>query len=226
MQINMTDEARSFLQKVYGWMFLGLVVSGLTAYFSAASGVFQTLLTSYPWVIFGLIIFELLLVVGLAFLLKKMSPAMATIAFIMFAFVNGLTLSVIFLAYTTGSIFLSFFVAAMMFGLMSLFGAFTKMDLSKIGTIMLMGLIGVIIASIVNIFLHSSTFDFILSIITVIVFTGLTAYDTQRILARAFVSGETASENSKASISGALSLYLDFINLFLSLLRIFGKARN
>jgi len=219
------NDTKNFFQKVYGWMFAGLIISGITSYYTAASGLLERMLESSPGILIGLIVFELILVIAMAFFIKKMPPALALICFLLFAFVNGLTLSVIFLTYDIKSIAMAFFVTAGMFGLMSFYGMVTNTDLTKIGSIMFMGLIGVIIASVVNMFIKSGTVDFVISIITVIVFTGLTAYDTQKLKMMSTLEGEHAGKFSNIAITGALSLYLDFINLFLSLLRIFGKEK-
>lgn len=216
---------KDFFHKVYGWMFAGLALSGFTAYFVGTNHLLQQVILANPFVMFGLIILELILVLIMAFLIKKMPPTMALVCFLLFALVNGATLSVIFLTYDIKSIALAFLLAAGMFGIMSIYGMVTNADLSAMGTIMFMGLIGIIIAAIVNFFLKSAMIDFVISIITVIVFTGLTAYDTQKLKKMSATEGEHASEYSNIAITGALALYLDFINLFLALLRIFGKRK-
>lgn len=219
------QDVKQFFQKVYGWMFLGLAISGLAAYLAAYNPTISKLVMQNPWMMFALIILELLLVIFLSFLIKKMSPTMAVFSFLLFALVNGLMLSTIFVIYSINSIALAFFSTAGLFGLMSLIGMITGVDLSKIGTIAFFGLIGVIIASIINFFIGSTIASYIISAITIIIFIALTAYDTQ-MLKRLAASGiENAGEEKKLSIFGALKLYLDFINLFLNILRIFGRAK-
>ncbi len=219
------DDLKHFFQKVYGWMFLGLAISGLAAYLAAFNPTVNKVVMQNPWMMFALIILELLLVIFMSFLIKKMSPTAATLCFLIFALVNGLTLSIIFVIYSISSIAMAFFLTAGLFGLMSLIGMITGVDLSKIGTICFFGLIGVIIASIVNFFIHSTTAGYVISAITIIIFIGLTAYDTQMLKRLASSGIENANEEKKLSIFGALKLYLDFINLFLNILRIFGRAK-
>jgi FtsH-binding integral membrane protein len=154
---------------------------------------------------------------------QRMSANTATFVFLMYALVNGLTLSVIFLVYTLGSIASTFFVTAATFGVMSAYGYFTKTDLTKMGNILFMALIGLIIASLVNIFLNNSTLYWIITYAGVLIFVGLTAYDTQKIKEMNIIGNEGTEEDQKEAIMGALTLYLDFINLFLYLLRILGN---
>lgn len=215
----MYADTQTFFAKVYAWMFGGLLLSGATAYYVALTPAIYKIILLNNWVFYGLLIGELILVIILARALHRLPPAVALLGFALYCFMNGLTLSVIFLVYTATSISLTFFITAGMFGIMSIYGFVTKADLSKLGHILLMALFGVIIATLVNLFVGSSTFDFILSIIGVIIFTGLTAYDTQRIKSLAL------SGNTNLAILGALNLYLDFINLFLNVLRLFGRRR-
>ncbi|XLQ19604.1 MAG: Bax inhibitor-1/YccA family protein [Candidatus Moraniibacteriota bacterium] len=219
----MQQSLSQFFAKVYGWTFLGLVVSGVAALWINSMPGVQLKLYTNGWIMFGLIIFELFLVVWLVARLDKMSAGMANGFYFFFAALNGVTLSVIFVAYDIGTIAIAFFTAAVMFIVMSIIGMFTKVDLSKMGGILLMGLIGVILASIINMFMQSSIFDFVISIITVIIFTLLTAYDTQKLKKYHAQAGDNKEANSKAALMGALALYLDFINMFLALLRIFGR---
>ena len=220
---QVSEQTRMLFQRVYAWMFLGLLISGATAYVvSGNSSLYEPLL--YNDVIFyGLIIFELVLVLLLVWLFNRISTTLALIMFLLYSFVTGLTLSAIFLVYTLGSIGLVFFISAGMFGAISLYGYITKADLTKMGQILLMGLLGIVIASIVNLFLANSVMDFVISILAVIIFTGLTAYDTQKIKRMAAMSN---IDVKKQAIRGALSLYLDFINIFLNLLRLLGKKRR
>jgi uncharacterized protein len=219
------DETRRFFQKVYGWMFLGLIISGITAYWIAITPSLNRIFLENSIIFYSLLIGELLLVIGLIWLMKKISARLAILMFLFYCFMTGLTLSIIFLIYTIESISMTFFIAASMFGVMSVYGMVTKADLTKMGQIMIMGLIGIIIAGLVNLFLRNSLFDIILSIIGVIIFTGLTAYDTQKIKETNIIGNEGTDEDTKESIMGALRLYLDFINLFLNLLRLFGRRR-
>lgn len=221
----MKNYTQSFFQKVYAWMFVGLAISGLMAYYTAFNPTLNRYILENPWIVMTFIILELVLVLILSFMLKKMSPFVAGLSFFLFATLNGFTLSVIFLIYTISSIEIAFFATAGLFAIMSLLGMFTNIDLSKIGTILLIGLFGIIIASLINLFFNNPTVYYIISIISIIIFTGLTAYDTQKLkqIAQSGINDESLIK--KLSIMGALSLYLDFINLFLSILRIFGKRR-
>ncbi len=212
--------------KVFGWMFGGLLVTGLTAFYTASTPWLLERIFSNNIYWIGLLIAELVLVITLTARVYKMSKAAAITSFILYSIVNGLTLSVIFLAYTLSSIASVFFISAGMFGIMALYGYTTKKDLSKIGSILLMALIGIILASVVNLFLVNNTFSFIIAIVAVIIFVGLTAYDVQKIKAMAYQVENDDEFMTKFAIIGALTLYLDFINLFLQLLRIFGKSRD
>lgn len=219
------EAQREFFVKVYGWMALALALTGLVAMQVAASPVALSLIFGNPLIFYGLIIGELILVMVLSAGIQKMSPAVAMSMFFVYAAVNGLTLSVIFLAYTKGSIASTFFVTGGTFAAMSLYGYTTKKDLSGWGSFLFMALIGMIIASVVNIFLHSPILYWITTYAGVLIFTGLTAYDTNR-LKQICGSLEAGSEAYvKVAIIGALQLYLDFINLFLLLLRLMGRRK-
>ena len=218
-------ETNRFFRKVYGWMTLGLMLSGVTAFFIAGSPVIIELLFSNSLIIIAIIIGQILLVGSLAGWVQKMSATTAIFVFLLYCFTTGITLSSIFLIYTMSSIGNVFFITAGMFGFMSLYGFFTKDDLSGFGRIALMGLVGIIIASIVNIWMRNSQFDLIISCISIMIFTALTAYDTQRIKAMNIIGNEGTEEDTKESIMGVLSLYLDFINIFVQLLHLFGKRR-
>lgn len=219
-------ENQRFFQKVYLWMFLGLIVSGVTAFVVASVPSLYHIILGNGFVFFALIICELALVFGLLWLIRRISANVAILLFLLYCFATGLTLSVIFLVYEFSSIGLVFFITAGMFGFMSLYGYLTKVDLTKMGQILAMCLFGLIIALVVNIFLGSSVADFVISIFGVVIFTGLTAYDTQKIKKANIIGNEGSDEDSKEAIIGALSLYLDFINLFLYLLRLLGKRRK
>jgi uncharacterized protein len=180
-----------------------------------------------PALLFGAIIGELVLVLGLTFALRRLSPTVAAIMFIAYALLNGLTLSLIFIVYNIGAIYLAFFTTAGTFAAMSVLGYTTELDLSQYRTYFIMALIGLVIAMVVNMFLRSSGLDLIISMAGVVIFTALTAYDTQKIKRWAAdpAFNEDGSLLMKISIIGALTLYLDFVNLFLFLLRLFGRRR-
>jgi len=225
-QQQIIDETSRFFQKVYGWMFFGLLISGITAYWIASDPTLYKSILFNKTIFYSLLFGELALVFGLVWLMKKISSQLAILMFLIYCFMTGLTLSVIFLVYTIESIGQVFFISAGMFGVMSVYGYFTKTDLTKIGQVLIMGLFGIVIAGLTNLFMKNSQLDYILSFIGVIVFTGLTAYDTQKIRKSNIIGNEGTSEDTKESIVGALTLYLDFINLFLKLLRLFGKRRR
>ena len=220
------QETKNFFKKVYLWMFLGLFVSGATAYAVASSKTLVAAIFSNIIVFYVLIGVELALVIGLVGWIKKMSAATAMLMFIVYSFVNGLTLSVIFLTYEISSIWTMFFVAGTLFAVMSIYGYVTNADLTKLGQILLTGLFGIIIAMVVNIFLNNSVLDTVLSALGALIFTGLIAYDTQKLKKMNIIGNEGTPEDAKEPIVGALILYLDFINLFLDLLRLFGKRRK
>jgi len=220
------EETSSFFQKVYGWMFLGLAISGAVALLVASTPVIFNAIFSNIIILIGIVIVELALVIGLSWLIKRIPANLAVIMFLLYSAVTGLTLSVIFLLYTIESIGVVFFITATMFGAISLYGFFTKRDLTGLGPILFMGLIGLIIASLVNLFLNNSVLDYVLSFIGVAIFTGLTAYDTQKIRQGNIIGNEGTEEDIKESVIGALRLYLDFVNLFLDLLRLLGKRRE
>jgi len=219
-------EVRPLMRLVYMWMTLGLVISGVVAVYVSHSSIMDRLVEN-PALLFGAIIGELVLVIGLTFALRRISPNVAAIMFVAYAILNGLTLSLIFLVYDIGAINLAFFSAAGTFAAMSVLGYTTELDLSQYRTYFMMALIGLVIAMVINIFLHSSGLDLIISIAGVLIFTVLTAYDTQKI--KRWAADPTFTEDGsllmKISIMGALTLYLDFVNLFLFLLRLFGRRR-
>ena len=209
------------MKRVYFKMTLALIVTALTALWASTSYGYVSFLVTHTWLIWVLVAAELGLVIAISGAINRLSSAAASGLFYLFAVVNGLMLCTIFLAYSPGVIAKTFFITAGTFGAMSVYGYFTSNDLSRIGSYLIMALFGLIIASVVNIFLHSSTLDWIVSIAGVFIFIGLTAWDTQQIKLRAM---STAPEGvSKLATIGALTLYLDFINLFLYLLRIFGN---
>ncbi len=214
-----------FVRSVYNWMAIGLALTGFVAFYVANSESMMRLIFGNKIIFFGLIIGELALVFTISARVQKIKASTATALFVLYAALNGVTLSVIFLIYTRTSITSTFFICAATFVTCSIYGMTTKRDLTSLGGFMAMGLIGIIIASVVNIFIGSYGLHMIISYIGVIVFVGLTAYDTQKLktMALSQPAGLDAGVVRKGAILGALSLYLDFINLFLMLLRILGN---
>ena len=217
---------RTLMKNVYWWMALALVVTALSAFYTASSPrLLDAIFGSGLFI--GLIIAELIMVIVLSARINKMSFVAAGIVFVIYSIVNGLTLSSILIAYTMESVASTFFITAGTFAAMAIIGSVTKKDLSSIGQILFMALIGLILATIVNIFLKSSMMSYIISYVGVAVFVGLTAYDAQKIKNMIHQYGtDLSDDNMKLALMGSLSLYLDFINLFLYLLRIFGSRRN
>lgn len=212
------------MARVFGWMFIGLIITGMTAMYTATSETMIRMLYSSRFTFLGFIILEFVFVWFISSRAMHMEYGMAAAAFIMYSVLNGITLSVIFLAYTGSSVALAFFMTAGFFGFMCVYGLVTKTDLTSLGSLFLMGLIGLIIVSVVNIFLQSSTLYWIISFVGVAIFLGLTAYDSQKIKAISMQYTGTEKERNVA-VLGALILYLDFVNLFLYILRILGKRR-
>ena len=206
-----------FIRSVYNWMAIGLALTGFIAYFTANTAAMRQLIFGNPIVFYGLIIGELVLVFTLSSRVQKMQAATATALFVLYAALNGATLSFIFLVYTQSTITSTFFICAATFVAFSVYGMTTKRDLTSVGGFLTMGLIGIIIASVVNLFVRSSAMSMIISYIGVLVFVGLTAYDTQKLKNMALTqpAGLDAGVVRKGTILGALTLYLDFINLFL-----------
>lgn len=216
----------ALMRKVYVWMTLALVITGFTAFgISSNPGLVYTIVTN-QLLFWGLIIAEFGLVIAISAGIRRLSIATATMLFVLYSIVNGATLSVIFLAYTMTSIASVFFITAGTFAAMAFIGYTTKTDLTSLGKILFMALIGIIIATIVNFFLNSSMLDIIVSYIGVGVFVGLTAYDSQKIKNMLYEADDMSEESQKIALLGSLTLYLDFINLFLYLLRIFGNNRD
>lgn len=213
------------MRKVYVWMTLALALTGFTAYGVATSpGILQAIYTNQI-LFWGLIIAEFALVFGVSAAVNRISLTTATLMFILYSVINGALLSYIFLAYTASSVATVFFITAGTFGVMALIGYTTKTDLSSMGKILFMALIGLIIATVVNIFVKSSGLTMILSYVGVLIFVGLTAYDTQKIKQMLLQAPDAGEASQKIALLGALSLYLDFINLFIYLLRIFGREK-
>lgn len=218
---SLATKVSAVMKRVYFKMTLGLLVSAFIAMWCSDSAAYWSFMQSHSWAIWGLLIAEIGLVIAITGAIRRLSAAAATGLFYLFAAVNGLALAPIFIVYTSHSIAVTFFVTAGTFAAMSIYGYFTSSDLSKMGSILFMALIGLIIASVVNFFLHSETMMWIITYAGVLIFVGLTAWDTQQIKNMA-IQMDTASVGKLATI-GALTLYLDFINLFLYLLRIFGN---
>jgi len=211
------------IRKVYVWMCLALLITAGTAYRVSNSEEILRVIFSSKMSFFGIIIAQFAIVWFLSARIKTLTFTTATVLFALYSVLMGVTMSCIFLAYTQSSIASTFFITAGTFAVMSIYGFTTKRDLTSIGGLLIMALVGLIIASVVNYFLKSSMFDLIISCIGVLIFVGLTAYDTQKI--KELMNQENTEENQKMAIIGSLMLYLDFINLFLFLLRIFGRRR-
>jgi uncharacterized protein len=216
---------KSFVANVFSYMTLALIISGLAAWYFATSGLVLNLFTENGMSILGWVVMlaPLGMVMVMSFAFNKLSYGAITALFIAYSAVTGLSLSTIFLVYSMASIAKVFFITAGLFGTMAVLGYTTKTDLTKMGSMLIMGLIGIIIASVVNMFLKSDSFDYIISCIGVLIFTGLTAYDVQKIKRIGAGVEYGTGTAGKLAIMGALSLYLDFINLFLFLLRILGR---
>lgn len=221
------ERTQSILRWVYIWMGFGLLITTIVSAVTATNETLLALFYENPAILIGAIIVELIVVFVLSLALPRLSPGLAAVLFMVYAALNGFTLAWIFLAYELGTVALAFGTTAATFGAMSVIGFTTKIDLQKYSTFFLMALIGLIIASVVNLFLRSSGLDFVISIAGVLIFTALTAYDTQRIKQMAIAAQNNTDDATaqKLSIIGALKLYLDFINLFLFLLRLFGRRR-
>lgn len=210
------------LPKVFGWMFLGLLLTFATGYYlSLKPAAMMNILSTGG--LMTIIIIELVVVLFLSFRIHKMSPLTAKICFMIYSIINGLTFSSIFLCYEMSSIIFVFLVAALVFGIFAVIGSVTKADLSSIGTYLFMALLGIIICMLFNMFFKSQSFDLIISCITVVVFVGLTAYDIQRIIK---MNAYAALPEDNLAIFGAFQLYLDFINIFLELLKLFGRSND
>lgn len=223
-QRALDTKVSSVMKKVYVKMFLGLLVTAFVSYFCAGSQAVLSFFSQHSALMWVIFLVELGLVFAISGGINKMSSPTATLLFYLFAVVNGLALFPIFIVYTGVSIGKTFFITAGTFGAMSIYGYLTSQDLTKWGSILFMALIGLIICAVVNIFWANSTFDWIISALGVLIFVGLTAWDTQNIKRMAMAA--PAESVAKLATIGALSLYLDFINLFLYLLRFFGNSRD
>jgi len=221
---TMAAEQQRFMVRVYNWMTAGLVVTAGVAYSVATSPTLVQAIAN-PWILIPLVIAQLGLVFWLASRVMQMSAAQATGVFMLYSALTGVTLSFVFLAYTAASLTSTFLVTAGTFGAMSFYGYTTKRDLTAMGSFLFMGLVGIIIASLVNFFLQSPMIYWLVTYAGVLIFVGLTAYDTQKIKEMNILGNEGTEEDTKEAVRGALTLYLDFINLFLMLLRIMGNRR-
>jgi FtsH-binding integral membrane protein len=222
---DIAREQQKFIVKVYGFMAAALAITGLVAYFTVTSDSMLAFIFQSKWVFISLLVVKLLLVGTLAIWIQKISSQVALAVFILYAILTGFVFAGLFLVYTLGSIASTFFITAGLFAVMSAYGYYTGNDLTKFGSLLFMLLIGLIIASIVNLFLASDTLHWITTYVGVFIFTGLIAYDTQKIKDMGGRVQEGTEEYRKGAIVGAFSLFLDFINLFILLLRIFGSRR-
>lgn len=222
----MSTAFSTLMRKVFIWMALALVITGVTAYGVATTPSLLIAIVTNKALFWGLIIAEFALVFAVSGAINRLSLATATLLFVLYSVVNGATLSVIFLAYSMPAIIQTFFITAGTFGVMALVGYTTKTDLTSLGKLLFMALIGLVIATVVNMFVGSTGFDYILSYVGVLIFVGLTAYDTQKIKQMCMQAPDAGEHMQKLALLGALSLYLDFINLFLYLLRIFGNNKD
>jgi len=219
-------EIRPLLRRVYLWMTVGVLLTAIMALLTVTTPVLRNLLLN-PLVIWGALIGEFVLVIVLSAAIRRLSPMVAALMFFAYAGLLGFCLSAIFFVYDLGSIALAFLSASALFGMMTFVGFATRADLTKLGTYLIVGLFGLILATLLNLFVRSSTLDLLVSIAGVVVFTGLTAYDTQKIarMAKDPALQEEGAMLGRLSILGALTLYLDFVNLFLFLLRLLGRRR-
>lgn len=218
----------AFIRSVYNWMAIGLGLTAVTAFYVATTPALLQIIFGNRMVLFGMIIGELAMVFYLSARIQKMNAATATALFVFYSILNGATLASIFIIYTASSIATTFITCALTFGACSIYGMVTKRDLTSMGGFLMMGLMGIIIASLINMFFRSPGISMVISYVGVLVFVGLTAYDTQKLKQMALSQPADASGAvvRKGAIMGALSLYLDFINLFLMLLHIFGVTRD
>lgn len=223
MVINSENGISKFFSKVYLWMFIGLLISGGVAYYTSVTpSMIRMVYSSFSLIL----IIELIVVIAFSALKNKVSPLVAKILFITYSAISGLTLSSIFLVYKIESVGLVFLSAAVMFGLLALYGYITKQDLSSLGKILIFALLAIVVMSLINIFVGNESFNIFISIVSVVIFLGLTAWDMQALKAMYNYYSSDERELSKMTIYGALDLYLDFINIFLSLLNLFGKSKD
>ena len=223
IDFELAEANQRFMVKVYGWMCFALAVTGFMSLFIVHFEPLMNFFVTHTGVFIFLLIAEVLLVGVLSARVQKMSLFACTLIFLIYSILNGITLAPLFLVYTSSSIASTFFIVAGTFAAMSLFGYVTKQDLTKWGNILIMALIGLIVATLVNLFIKSSGLTMILSYVGVLVFVGLTAWDSQKIKQMLMQAPDAGESAQKLALLGALTLYLDFINLFIYLLRIFGK---
>lgn len=225
MQVTLSSRTNlsqiTTINQAFGWMFVGLIVTAVAAFFISSSPTLTNAIINNGFVYIGLSIAELAIVFVLSARIQSMTYEEAVGTFLLYSFLNGLTLSAVFLGFTGTSIVSTALVTALVFGTMAVYGYTTQRDLTTIGSLAFMALIGIIIASIVNLFLNSTPLSYLLSYLSILIFIGLTAYDTQKIKQM-----ESYSDNQNLGILGAITLYLDFFNIFLDLLRILGKRRE
>ena len=222
-EFSMSAAFPVLMRKVYVWMTLALIITGATAYGVATSPGLMMAIATNRLLFWGLIIAEFGLVIAISAAINKLSLTTATLLFVLYSVINGATLSFIFAIYTMSSIASVFFITAGTFAVMAVIGYTTKKDLTSMGKILFMALIGIIIATVVNIFLKSTGLQMIVSYLGVLIFVGLTAYDSQKIKQMLLMAPDASEGAQKIALLGALSLYLDFVNLFIYLLRIFGR---
>ena len=217
-------DVQGFLTRVFGWMFCGLAVTGVVAALIGADDELLTTITESPWIFIGIFVVQIALVLIISAAIERLSPAVALTLFFVYAASVGVLFALVFELYTAQSIFTTFLITAAMFGALALWGYTTERDLSGMGSILFMALVGLILATIVNLFLANETLYWITTYAGVLIFAGLTAYDMQKIKGYAQAGLEGDAEQ-RAAILGALALYLDFINLFIYMLRILGQRR-
>lgn len=222
--IESSIDLQSIMRQVYVWMVLGMLLTAGVAYATVSTSLIN--LAASPVILLVAIVAEFGLVLAISFGINRLSSGVATTLFLVYAALNGFTLSLVLLAFSVGTVFLAFASTAALFGAMSIIGYTTQVDLSKMGTYLMMGVMGLVIAMVINMFVNSGPLDFIVSIVGVLIFTALTAYDTQRIGRMAAQMSQAGDEGVKFGIIGALKLYLDFINMFLFMLRLFGGRRR
>ena len=222
--LSVADQVATFLRVVYGWMAAGLAITAVTAWLVSSSPAIVTTIATNRLLFWGLVIAQLGIVFALSARVQRLSASTASLLFIVYSALTGVTLSFVLLMYTGESLAATFVVTSGTFGALALFGTTTRRSLDGLGQFLFMGLVGVVLASIVGIFWHNDAFQFVLSFIGVIVFAGLAAYDAQRLKAMALAT--PAGQSGSYAIVGALALYLDFINLFLFMLRFMGNRRD
>ena len=226
INVDSSAVSRSFVANVFSYMTLALVITGFAAYWFAASGNILAILQSSSWLMWAVMLAPIGMVLIMSFAFNRLSFGALMGLFLAYSLVNGMSLSVIFLIYSSAAISKVFFITAGLFATMAAVGYTTKTDLTKLGSLLMMAVLGIVISSVVNYFLESAAFDYLISCVGVLVFTGLVAYDTQKVKRiGAGVEYGTAAAG-KLALMGALSLYLDFINLFLFMLRVFGGRRD